>query len=452
MNKLRQAILILGDIIMAYASLWVTLFFGFFGEFEASIFYVHLYPFSLLFLCWIIIFYIFDLFNLNLSRDKMLFYPRFSEALLVCLVVGVGFFYLWPAFGITPKTNLLLAIGFFGLFTFLQHKLFYQLFGKYVKIELGFFGFNAQAEALAKEIIMRPYLGYQIKAIFADKTIKSKTLEGIKVFSTKKDFFGNLIKQKLDILIIAESPQNTQPLAKDIYQSLKTNIVFLNLADGYEIICKKIPVYFLRYNWFLENLKANKKWFSNKIKIAFDYIFACLFLILFSPFWAVIALAIKIEDKGKVFYKQKRVGKNKKEFWLFKFRSMQENAESNGAVFADKKDNRATKVGFVLRRLHLDELPQLINVLKGDISLVGPRPERPVFVEKLEKQIPHYNLRHLIKPGITGWDQIKFKYSRTLAESKEKLYFDLYYLKNRNLLLDVGILLKTFQSFFRNSD
>ena len=125
-------------------------------------------------------------------------------------------------------------------------------------------------------------------------------------------------------------------------------------------------------------------------------------------------------------------------------------AESKtGPVWAEKEDPRVTKAGKLLRRVHLDELPQMINVLKGDISLVGPRPERPEFVEKLEKEIPHYHVRHLIKPGFTGWAQIKFRYGRSVMDSQEKFQYDLYYLKNRSLILDLGILLKTLQLFLR---
>ena len=129
---------------------------------------------------------------------------------------------------------------------------------------------------------------------------------------------------------------------------------------------------------------------------------------------------------------------------------MQKGAESKtGPVWAEMQDERATKIGRFLRRTHLDELPQIINVLKGDLALVGPRPERPEFVEQLEKEIPHYHTRHLIKPGVTGWAQIKFRYGRSVMDSQEKFQYDLYYLKKRGLFLDIGILLKTFQLFFK---
>ncbi|MEZ4114028.1 MAG: sugar transferase [Candidatus Paceibacterota bacterium] len=147
-------------------------------------------------------------------------------------------------------------------------------------------------------------------------------------------------------------------------------------------------------------------------------------------------------------YKQKRVGKDSEHFLIWKLQSMKQNAEKNGAVWAEEKDSRITRFGKILRKLHIDEIPQMINVLKGDINLVGPRPERPEFVEKLEKEIPYYFLRHSITPGFTGWAQIKYRYARTVDDSQDKFEYDLYYLKNRNVFLDFGIIIKTIQIIF----
>jgi len=213
---------------------------------------------------------------------------------------------------------------------------------------------------------------------------------------------------------------------------------------------EKIQISSISENWLLENLKEKERGFYNKAKRIMDIILASLILLLTFPFWLFIALTIKFEDRGPVFYFQERVGKNKKTFLLIKFRSMKVGAEKEtGPVWAKKEDSRVSKVGKILRITHLDELPQMINVLKGDISLVGPRPERPEFVAQLEKEIPYYHIRHLIKPGFTGWAQIKFRYARSVVDSLEKFQYDLYYLKNRSLILDLKILLKTLQLFFK---
>jgi exopolysaccharide biosynthesis polyprenyl glycosylphosphotransferase len=226
-------------------------------------------------------------------------------------------------------------------------------------------------------------------------------------------------------------------------------INFLDFPSFYERITEKIPVTSISKVWFFENLKEGEKRIYDKFKKIFDVIVASIILFLTIPLWLLITLAIKIEDGGPVFYIQERVGKNKKIFKLIKFRSMIKEAEKEGPKWAEIEDQRITKVGKFLRRFHLDEIPQMMNVIRGDISLVGPRPERPEFVEKLEKEIPYYNLRHIIKPGFTGWAQIKFRYARSIMDSLEKFQYDLYYIKNRSLFLDLKILLKTFQLFFK---
>jgi len=239
-------------------------------------------------------------------------------------------------------------------------------------------------------------------------------------------------------------------LTKNLYQCLALKIDFMNLVRAYETIIQKIPIAFVAHSWFLE--WTIKKEFYEKTKQMIDIILAGILMILTLPLWLFIALAIKLEDRGPILYFQKRIGKNKKTFLLIKFRSMIPNAEKRGAIWAKKQDIRITKVGKFLRKTHLDELPQMLNILKRDINLVGPRPERPNFVFQLEKQIPHYHLRHLIKPGFTGWAQIKFRYARTIEDSFEKFQYDLYYLKNRSLFLDLRILLKTLQLFFKSEE
>jgi lipopolysaccharide/colanic/teichoic acid biosynthesis glycosyltransferase len=163
-------------------------------------------------------------------------------------------------------------------------------------------------------------------------------------------------------------------------------------------------------------------------------------------------LAVKITSDGAAIFKQKRVGKNGSEFTIYKFRTMKIDAEKNGPQWANYfNDSRATKIGKFLRTTHLDELPQLVNIIKGELSFIGPRPERPEFVESLKKEIPYYELRHLTRPGVTGWAQINFRYGATVKEAYEKTQFDIYYIKNNSPFLDLSILLKTIKFLFTNN-
>lgn len=180
------------------------------------------------------------------------------------------------------------------------------------------------------------------------------------------------------------------------------------------------------------------------VKRAFDFLVSLTFLILFLPVILVVALAVKLESPGPVIYRQERVGRDGKVFEVWKFRSMRTDAESDGVPrWAAVADDRITRVGRIIRKLRLDEIPQIVNVLRGEMSFVGPRPERPYFTEQLCKQIPHYDLRHKVKPGITGWAQVNFPYGETLEDSKRKLAYDLYYVKNCDLVLDLAILAQT---------
>ena len=431
----RKILLFLGDINVLYLSLFGTVFFGFGSKFNWDIMTGHLLPFSILYFFWLIIFYIFGLYDLGAIRIRVVLYPKILGAILCGLGLGMVFFYLVPLFGITPKTNLLLNVLIFGVLFLIWRKLFGLVFSSRFFNNVAILSKDPQKiETLAKEIALRPYLGYKLTATFNDG----------------RDLLAKIQEKKINALIVAEDFETDFDLLENLYQCLEARIIFLDWNQAYELFCEKIPTAFLQKKWFLENLKEGERKFYDKIKRGQDLILATILLIATSIFWPLIVLLIKLGDRGPVIYRQERIGKDRKPFLLFKFRSMNVDAESEtGPVWAKKEDHRVTKVGKLLRKIHLDELPQMINVLKGDISLVGPRPERPEFVEKLEKEIPYYHVRHLIKPGFTGWAQLKFRYGRSVVDSKEKFQYDLYYMKNRSLFLDLGILLKTFQLFFK---
>ena len=429
--------MVLGDISLLYASLLIAVYFGFWQDFEWQTFSTHIFPFTILYFFWLIIFFAFGLYDLNLIRKKLMLYPRFFGAMLSSIIVGIMFFYLITTFGITPKTNLALNVFIFSILFLCWRKIFYNFFSSYFQNKTIIMGNNQSSRALAQEIKERPWLGYELVDIAPQDKDSIHKLKDI------------IQKEKIDTLILCEESKLNHNVIKKLYQCLPLEINFINFAKAYETITQKIPVSLLTHAWFLENLKQGERNFYNKTKRILDIISAIIILLITGIFMPFIALAIKLEDKGPVFYKHQRIGKNGKPFLLIKFRSMKENSEEQGPVWAQKHDSRITKTGKFLRKTHLDEIPQMINILKGDIALVGPRPERPEFTKKLEKKIPYYQIRHLIKPGFTGWAQIKFRYSRSVMDSKEKFQYDLYYIKNNSLFLDIGILLKTFQLFFK---
>ena len=431
MPNLRKLLLFFGDVILLYLSLIIALILDFSKRFSFDTFWLHFLPFTLLYFFWLIIFYIFGLYDLNLIKKKVSFYSRAIAAFFVCFVAGIIFFYGLPSFGISPKINLAVNILLFGLFFFGWRNLFYSLFSSYFQNRLIILGQGPDVENLRREVSEKPYIGYKLITI-----------------SEKEDLFSQIQKENIDTVIFTEELETDPSFLKALYFCLPARVNFIDFARAYEIINEKIPVSTISHGWFLENLKEGEKWLYDGFKRWEDMILSFLLLLITFPLWPFIALAIKLQDGGPIFYKQTRVGKGGKNFLLLKFRSMVPEAEKEGPQWAKSEDDRVTKFGSFLRRSHLDEIPQMLNILKGDLSLVGPRPERPEFFGSLQKEIPHYQIRNLIKPGFTGWAQIKFRYGRTVSDQKEKFEYDLYYLKNRGVLLDTSILLKTFQLLF----
>lgn len=427
----RKMLLFIGDLFFLYISLFLAFFLRRPQGFNWDFFQKHLLPFSVIYLIWITIFYIFGFYELE--RPDMAFYLKVVSALLVGFIFGVLCFYFLPFLKITPKTILILNVLIFAIFLFFWRRLNFSLFSEYFQNKIVILGKGNEVEKLKKEIKEKPFLGYQL----------------LEINTENEDFLNKIQKENVKTIIFTEQVGADEKFVKILYSVIPLGIGFLDFVLAFEQISEKVPISQTSQSWFLENLREERKKIYDKIKRIFDVFFSSLIIILTLPILPIIALAIKIEDGGSVFYLQERIGKNKKVFKLIKFRSMIQNAEKEGPKWAEVEDQRVTKVGKILRRLHLDEIPQMINVLKGNISMVGPRPERPEFVEKLEKEIPYYNLRHIIKPGFTGWAQIKFRYARSVLDSLEKFQYDLYYIKNRSFLLDLKILLKTFQLFLK---
>ncbi len=245
----------------------------------------------------------------------------------------------------------------------------------------------------------------------------------------------------------------TQRIYSDLMLLLESGFPIKEYTQVYEEISYRVPVQFVGkdfYKYF--PFSRNNK---NKLYLAyrrlFDIILSILGIVISLLFLPLVLIGNLLGNKGPLFYSQERVGKNGKPFKIYKYRSMVTNAEAKGAVWAKKNDNRVTSFGRFLRRSRLDELPQFINILKGDMSIIGPRPERPMFVRELSQIIPFYETRHIVKPGLTGWAQVKARYGSSIDDSLIKLQYDLYYIKRRGFFLDFSIILKTLSTviFYR---
>jgi sugar transferase (PEP-CTERM system associated) len=247
------------------------------------------------------------------------------------------------------------------------------------------------------------------------------------------------------IVVALDDRRGTMP----IESLLECKLQGTSIDDGisfFEAISGKILVENVNPAWLIFSNGFQTGRFSYFVKRVLDIILSIFLLILSLPLSLLTALLIKMESPGPVFYLQDRVGEREKTFKVIKFRSMRQDAEKDGAVWAMKDDNRVTRIGDLIRKIRIDEIPQMWNVLRGEMSFVGPRPERPVFVEKLNKIIPYYSLRHSVKPGISGWAQICYPYGASEEDALRKLEYDLYYIKNQSIFIDMLVIFRTIKT------
>ncbi len=429
---MRKIILFFIDIALLYGSLLAMLAIrydvNFYEEYQ-----LHTVPFSIIFLIWLVVFYIGSLYDPRTLRNGIFFYSRLFESITVATVISTSFFYLIPFFGIAPKTNLVLFIAIFAISEFVIRSLFNNVVKtKFRKLTL-IVGDNDQARELTEFIKDNPQLGYTLKEII-DSRDASLLAEALK-------------DRLLDTIVISSDAYHLSEITDIFYNALGKKINFYSLTTFYERLTGRVPLGAIDQIWFLENLSEGNKRAYETLKRLGDFVFGLIFGICSLVVYPFVLLAIQISSPGPVFYTQVRIGQLGKPFRMIKFRTMVPNAEAKtGAVWTQEGDSRITRLGRFLRRTRIDELPQLWNIVKGDMSLVGPRAERPEFHETLNREVPFYKERYLIKPGLSGWAQINFHYGSSVADAAEKLKYDLYYIKNRSFFLDLGIILKTIRT------
>lgn len=441
-HKFTKFILFFGDAIILFLSLYLTLLIRYGSNYNPELWKLHLAPFSFLYAIWLIIFYITNLYDLAEAKISFDFYQKLLTILSICGLFSTAFFYLIPKTPIAPKTNLFLNLVIIAALFLIWRNIFNLILKSTTKNNIIIIGYTPTAYAFSKTINRNPQLGYKIVAI-ADQS--AHDIEGIKSLRFEDNIREFIIKNNVSTVILNWKERE---LAEKLFQYIPLGINFVKFNEFYERLFSIVPIDCLSPGWFLENLSEGSKRMFDLFKRCIDIIASVilgLFSLILIPF---IAIGIKLTSDGPVFFKQIRLGKNGKKFLAIKFRSMVVSAETNGPQWASKNDPRVTNFGKFLRKTRLDEIPQLINILKGEMSLVGPRPERPEFVKILEEEIPFYKQRLLVKPGLTGWAQINFPYGSSIEDAMHKLQFDLYYIKHRSLSLDLKIILKTIAIVF----
>lgn len=286
---------------------------------------------------------------------------------------------------------------------------------------------------------------YRVRGFVGEKEPEFNP-HNVPVRTTIEDFEEFVSGHGLQRIVVAlDDPRGTTPVSTLLDCKMR-GIIVEQSTTFYERVTGKILVERIAPSWIIFSDGFFLSHWQYQVKRLMDLFFSSAILAFSLPVLLITALLIKLESAGPVFYFQERVGEGNRPFRIIKFRSMRQDAEKNGAVWAKKNDDRVTRVGEVIRSLRIDEIPQLWNVLKGEMSLVGPRPERPVFVDQLVKKIPYYAIRHQLKPGVTGWAQVCYPYGATERDALKKLEYDLYYMKNLSFFFDLWVIFKTIKT------
>jgi sugar transferase (PEP-CTERM system associated) len=303
------------------------------------------------------------------------------------------------------------------------------------------------AVEMAREVLHRPDAGYRIVGfVGTDAELLGKSLINPRVIGLTDDLDQIVKRENIDRIVVAMGERRGQlPTDKLLQLSLAGQVTIEEGASFYERITGRVSLSMLRPSWLIFTGRGRQAKLAELSRTVVHWLVALIGAILSLPIVLVTAVLIKLESRGPVFYKQERVGKNGRVFVLTKFRSMRVDAEQDGPVWASKGDSRTTRVGKIIRKVRIDEIPQFWHILRGEMSFVGPRPERPHFVAQLAEEIPFYEQRHLIAPGLTGWAQIKYPYGASIEDARQKLQYDLFYIKNQGLILDAIIIFETIK-------
>jgi len=392
-------------------------------------------------------FYIFDLYDLRLLRNRATLYLRICQALGVAAIAMAVIFYAVPEMILGRGVFLLCLLLMLSVMAWWRVWVMWLLGHPRLAERVLILGAGSNAIEVAREALERREAGYNIIGFVADdRGLVGRSLINPKVIGVTEDLEQLVRLHQPDRIVVAVTDRRGHmPLDPLLTAKLRDDVAIEESASFYERLTGKISTAMLRPSWLIFANGSRRLRLYKQMRRLADVALSIVGLVLSSPIMAATALAIKLDSRGPVFYSQDRVGGHNRIFKIIKFRSMHVDAEKNGPVWAGQSDPRVTRVGRIIRKLRIDELPQFLNILRGEMTLIGPRPERPVFVKQLEREIPYFSQRHLLKPGLTGWAQIRYPYAASIEDAIEKLQYDLYYLKNQSPVLDAMILFETIR-------
>ena len=397
----------------------------------------------------LIAFYLYDLYDFVVMHDRRELVLRLIQALGLAWVALAIVMYLVPTLVIGRGVTLIalpMALALMVIWRVAAHWLLgHPKVGEKILIV----GSGESAVEIAREILGRRDAGYRVVGfVDSNAELVGKSLINPRVLGTTSEMADIARREGVNRVVVALGERRGQfPVRELLDMSLSGDVAIEECASFYERLTGRVSLDMMRPSWLIFSGRGRQSRLSGAVRAAVHRVVALTGALLSLPVALLTAVLIKLDSPGPVLYRQERVGKNGRAFNIMKFRSMRTDAEANGPVWASKNgDARTTRVGRVIRKIRVDEIPQFWNILKGEMSFVGPRPERPHFVKQLAEEIPFYEQRHLIPPGLTGWAQIKYPYGASIEDARQKLQYDLYYVKNQSLLLDAVIMFETVKT------
>jgi sugar transferase (PEP-CTERM system associated) len=390
-------------------------------------------------------FYLFDLYDFIVMHDRRELVMRLVQALGLAWVALALAFYAFPQVMLGRGISLIalpLALSLLVSWRISIHWLLgHPNFGEKILIV----GSGSLAVEIAREMLERPDAGYRIAGfVGTDPELLGKSLINPRVIGLTSELDEVVRREGIDRIIVAMGERRGQlPTAELLQLSLAGTVNIEEGASFYERVTGRVSLTMIRPSWLIISSRGRQARISEEARNVVHRIVALIGALCSLPIALVTGVLIKLDSRGPILYRQEMVGKNGSTFTVMKFRSMRTDAEKAGPVWASLDDDRTTRVGRIIRKLRFDEIPQFWNILRGDMDFVGPRPERPHFVSQLAEEIPYYEQRHLIAPGLSGWAQIKYPYGASIEDARQKLQYDLYYIKNQSLMLDAIILFET---------
>ena len=392
-------------------------------------------------------FYLFDLYDFVVMHDRRELVLRLVQALGLAWIALAFAFYAFPALMLGRSIALIALPLALGLGVAWRVSIHWFLGHPGIGERILIVGSGEHAVEVAREVLNRPDAGFRIVGfVGTNSELLGKSLINPRVIGLTEQLESIVKREGIDRIVVAMGERRGQlPTDRLLQLSLAGNVSIEEGATFYERVSGRVSLNMIRPSWLIFSGRGRQAKLTTITRNTVHWLVALIGFLLCVPIMIVTALLIKVDSRGPVLYKQERVGKNGRRFVLMKFRSMKVDAEKSGPVWASKSDDRTTRVGRIIRKVRIDEIPQFLNILKGQMSFVGPRPERPHFVAQLAEEIPYYEQRHLIAPGLTGWAQIKYPYGASIEDARQKLQYDLYYIKNYSLILDAIIMFETIK-------